>query len=776
MSTIRSQIVTLFIAVTLPLAAVGFIFASSIVQQSILTATQEKLSAVAAIQERRVTEAVNRYISNTQLLASRNLWRESVYNSVKNNTSLDDIRTSIRSANASELYIKDVYVWGTTGNLITTTDLEPEIPQNIEQVVALGTQGVRLIDLYKDSANVLLVQVAAPVIWNNETVGVLEVEFFADGLIAITEDYTGLGETGEVIIVREDTSRNVQYLHPLRYNSNATLEKTDIGDDVNVPLLLATSGREGVLSDSGIVDYRRQEILSQVSYIDALGWGLVAKIDRSEVFTPLYTLGYKILILIVIFYSAATLMWLFLSRRITNPLKALTDKAQEMAHGQLQVPVDLHRNDEIGELASSLDIMRADLRKLYAGLESEVDKKTVELSQAYDQVQDNNDQLEKTKEALLNVLEDLENEKAELRQANLKDEAILSNLGEGLVVTDENRTIIVINQAALKMIGRQRDDVVGNQWPEIQGIENDEDYTPPIIQALEKETTVTVTDAEYLHSNGTRFPVAITASPFIMDKQIVGGIVIFRDITQEREIDKAKTELVSLASHQLRTPLTSVSWFTELLLSGDAGTVTDEQKEYLQDILHENQRMVSLVNALLDVSRIDMGTFRVEPEEADIVDIAKSLVKSVQPIASESGVGLEATYEEIPRMQLDVKLMSIVIENLLSNAIKYSLGKGTVRLSVQREEDSVLLQVADEGIGIPLMQQNKIFTKLFRADNVKANETTGTGLGLYIAKAIIDYSGGEIYFESEEGKGTTFFVRIPLSGMKPKKGTRAIGS
>jgi len=271
-------------------------------------------------------------------------------------------------------------------------------------------------------------------------------------------------------------------------------------------------------------------------------------------------------------------------------------------------------------------------------------------------------------------------------------------------------------------------------------------------------------------------PVADSAAPLKDFKgKAVGCVIVFRDVTKERDIDKAKTEFVSLASHQLRTPLSSINWYTEMMLSGDAGKINKEQKEYLEEVYAGSKRMVNLVNALLNVSRIELGTFAVDPESVDFRKVAKSVLSELSPEISRKGIKVSAKIEEkLPFITADPKLVRIIFQNLLSNAIKYTKEKGSVNLALKKGKKDILLKVSDSGIGIPAGQQKNIFTKLFRADNARVGDTEGTGLGLYIVKAIIDHSGGEIKFFSEEGKGTTFNVRIPLKGMVRRDGSKEL--
>lgn len=271
------------------------------------------------------------------------------------------------------------------------------------------------------------------------------------------------------------------------------------------------------------------------------------------------------------------------------------------------------------------------------------------------------------------------------------------------------------------------------------------------------------------------------------------GVAI--DVSKNRAIDMAKTDFVTIASHQLRTPLSIIKWYADFLLGGDAGEITEEQRKYLQEIFNSNERLIELVNALLDVSRIDLGTFSIEPEPTNIVERVDSALQKFLPEIEKKQINLKKRFDDLPIINLDPRLMKIVFENIISNAVKYTPERGIVSLDIKKTERDILIKISDTGCGIPRAQQPKVFTKLFRADNVRKMESVGTGLGLYIVKAVIQKSGGKIWFESpsmdlfllneskkqkaeidESELGTTFFITIPLKGMKKKLGTKKLTS
>ncbi len=251
-----------------------------------------------------------------------------------------------------------------------------------------------------------------------------------------------------------------------------------------------------------------------------------------------------------------------------------------------------------------------------------------------------------------------------------------------------------------------------------------------------------------------------------------------------RRVDQAKSEFVSLASHQLRTPPTAINWFSERLLSGKVGKLTPKQREYFSEIRHSNERMIELIDALLNVSRIDLGVLAVYPGPVVLRTVVHKALSDLKADILERKIQIRETYPPtIKNVQADKHLLYVIIHNLLTNAIHYSPVGGTVSVrAVSRRrgtsvggramlEDRLILIVSDNGYGIPDEQQGQIFTKFFRADNVRKQQTYGTGLGLFIVKSILDKTGGDIWFQSQENKGTTFYVAFPLSGMRQQEGT-----
>jgi signal transduction histidine kinase len=221
-------------------------------------------------------------------------------------------------------------------------------------------------------------------------------------------------------------------------------------------------------------------------------------------------------------------------------------------------------------------------------------------------------------------------------------------------------------------------------------------------------------------------------------------------------------EFVSMAAHELRSPLGSIRWYTESL-EGIKFPPESKGKEYVSQIYESVLKMTSLVNLLLNVSKVELGTISDRPEKVDVVALTNDVVRNFSPDIRFKGLKLTTKFHpSLIQAVVDPNLLRIILENLLSNSVKYTQDLGKIDISVVENKAKLQIEVKDTGIGIPAFQKKHIFTKLFRADNVKRTYPEGTGLGLYLVKSVVDKLKGTVTFESEEGTGTSFLVSLPV--------------
>jgi len=217
-----------------------------------------------------------------------------------------------------------------------------------------------------------------------------------------------------------------------------------------------------------------------------------------------------------------------------------------------------------------------------------------------------------------------------------------------------------------------------------------------------------------------------------------------------------------LASHQLRTPLSAIKWYTGILRKQIRDRLTQKQADYLDKVFEANERMIRLVNMLLNVSRIEIGSITVEPGDVSVSEMVDGIVDQLSPDVEKKQLRIDSDLKGKLTVYTDSNILHIVLQNLISNAIKYTPELGSIHVGAMREGDKVKIDISDTGCGIPQDEHDKIFSKMYRASNARQLSVQGTGLGLYIAKAAVEAIGGSISFTSEEGKGTTFTIFLPL--------------
>jgi signal transduction histidine kinase len=244
---------------------------------------------------------------------------------------------------------------------------------------------------------------------------------------------------------------------------------------------------------------------------------------------------------------------------------------------------------------------------------------------------------------------------------------------------------------------------------------------------------------------------------------LVLATIITKSFEKLAEANRMKTEFISVVSHQLRAPLSNLSWSLELLMSGRLGKIEESQIDYFKILKENSERMKELVKDLLIVSKIESASLSLKKEKFLLQKLITEIIKEYEPYAKASNCKIEFyPQENLPEILADRYQIRQVIENLLDNAIRYSKEEGKIKITLQKERNFIKFEIEDNGVGIPKQDQKFIFQKFFRASNILKYKTQGTGLGLFIAKSIIERSGGKIGFKSQEGVGSTFWFKLPI--------------
>jgi len=357
-----------------------------------------------------------------------------------------------------------------------------------------------------------------------------------------------------------------------------------------------------------------------------------------------------------------------------------------------------------------------------------------------------------SRRALMNILEDIREARWRAEEEKNKTLAIINNFADGILVLDSKNRFLLINPVAEGFLDIKKENIMNKSVSEIPSLKN-------LLGAKKKllfRKEFKIRDDLVLE---------VTAVPVAREKARIGTLIIFHNVTREKLIENMKTEFVSLAAHQLRTPLSAVKWILRMLLDGEIGKLSKEQKEFLKDGYESNQRMINLVNDLLNVARIEEGRYLYALALTDMEKLISPILDHFKEYCQERGVGFiyKKPGSKLPKVLIDAEKISIAIENIIDNAAKYTLKGGSVTVSLKCDKkNNIEICVKDTGMGIIESQKKNIFSKFFRGANVVRKETDGSGLGLFIAKNIIEAHRGRIWFESEENKGTTFCFTIPI--------------
>lgn len=281
---------------------------------------------------------------------------------------------------------------------------------------------------------------------------------------------------------------------------------------------------------------------------------------------------------------------------------------------------------------------------------------------------------------------------------------------------------------------------------------------------------VIMTATFYISKNYDSPELLVLAESFVVVVILTIGNLVIRMVEQIIRLNKMKSEFVSVASHQLRTPLSAIRWETELLLSKfRKEAVSGKQRQSIENINTLSSKMTRLINDLLDVARIDQGRLIIKKMPVNVVEIIDEALIGVDAITKTRNI--EVIFKDknkIPLIFGDPEKLRMVVENLLSNSIKYTANYGKIEIKLSKKSDFVIFSIKDNGVGIPLEQHGRVFDKFFRSDNIVKYQTEGTGLGLYIAKNIIEQLGGKIWFGSIEGLGSIFNFSVPINRKNKK--------
>ncbi|MBI1862659.1 HAMP domain-containing protein, partial [Candidatus Microgenomates bacterium] len=497
---------------------------------------------------------------------------------------------------------------------------------------------------------------------------------------------------------------------------------------------LSTPGEQTGQLDTNFTQYEDQykvPVMGSLAIVDVTGWSVLIQQPVNAALAGLnQIIQFALLIFIVGLFVTFPIAYV-LSRRLTSPLAELVKGTEIIGQGNFDYQTPIKSHDEIADLAAAFYRMAQELKHSIQSLQKE-----------------------------RNILEEERN----------KLSVIIAGIQDAVIAVDLTRHVTLINRAAEDLLGVKGVDVYGKPIDELLNLQNGTDqidvteYCP--INPEERDGVIfakdnlklTKSNASELYTNVVTGKIKGGAATNL------GCIITLHNVSKEMQLEEMKLDFVSMAAHELRTPLTAISGYLSVFMMENKDKFDDEQRSFLNRIGISTQRLISLVENLLNVTKIERHGMNLARKPIDWVPHVKELLYDFQNLASEQKVELhfDEPTEPIPQITIDPLKIDEVLSNLVNNAINYSKANGHVTVIVEHKGNEVITSVKDDGPGIPETALPHLFTKFFRVSGKLEQGSKGTGLGLYISKAIIEMHNGRIWVESQYGQGSTFSFALPI--------------
>ncbi|GFZ27614.1 two-component system sensor histidine kinase [Lactobacillus corticis] len=534
-------------------------------------------------------------------------------------------------------------------------------------------------------------------------------------LSQIVSDYNNTTISNLIVVDNKDIIRAVSNLN----------DKNRIGQRINNSSVkkVTSTGQQltQVINDHGNYMVQITPLTSGSGSNNTVG-AVYVQASMSGVFNTLRNTSIMFLVASLIAAVMGAVLSLVISRAITRPIEEMQFQALHITDGDYSNQVRIYSNDELGQLGKAFNTLAV----------------RIELSQ-----------------------EESEGERRRL-------DSVLSHMSDGVLATDRHGNVVLVNQMALNFLNTEEEAVIGKPIADVIGV----DDSSSELMSRKDDIDITVNE-------GTNAEMILRAN-FSLIKRVTGfvsgSVCVLHDITEQTKNENSQRQFVSNVSHELRTPLTSMSAYIDALVEG-AWKDPNIAPKFLSVTQQETDRMIRMINDLLSLSRMDRGTAKIELEWVNLNDFLSHILDRFDMIVkSDSKNGKKKKYS-IKRLlgnqalwvEIDTDKMMQVIDNIMNNAIKYSPDGGVITVRLIQSQDRVVLSIADQGLGIPRKDLDKIFDRFYRVDKARSRAQGGTGLGLAIAKEIVEAHKGRIWADSSEGKGSTFFISLPYEPMSDEE-------
>ncbi len=681
----------------------------------VIEETQNHLVTTSALQKERIQAFIHHQLERADLVSGRTQLRLTLqrYSQQPQPGQIERMRKILRDAQQALPDLNKIDLYTTTGTPLLTTSPTMAQPPSAPHPFGEVHQS-RILDVEWTTDNRLNIVLISPLILEGETLGVLLVHCEGDELRRITQNYSGMGRTGETVLAQKGADGSAQFIVPRRFEQPARYDRTIAADQRDIPIIRAINQELGFYDD--IVDYRETPIYAVTDFIPETNWGLVNKIDQEEALAPFVNKVTQLGVVMVFLLLLILVVIDRLSGSISRPILQLTQQARSV---------------------------QSDWRQQLTDTE-EYDDETAHLVDAFDEV---------THELI----------------------GIFESSPDGILIADAQGTLLRCNQALLNLFGYRREELLGHSVERLlpQSLRVDhrrlrEGFTQaPVARPMGKSRPLVG-----LHKEGREIPIETSLAPVSSSSQqlIMANV---RDISERLQMEqlrqksilaeqanRAKDEFLASMSHELRTPLTTIIGHCELLQEEEQDP---GRRQQLQSIATAGQSQLNLVNDILDIAKIESGKFTIEEIPYKLEDLLHRLEQTFSHQAREAGLQFNVELLQPQKFQHvgDCHRISQILNNLVSNAIKFTPG-GQVTVTVWEESQELFFKVADSGIGMPPEVMDRLFHRFEQADGSISRRFGGSGLGLYISLNLAEMMGGTIDASSREREGSVFQLQLPL--------------
>lgn len=536
------------------------------------------------------------------------------------------------------------------------------------------------------------------------------------GLEALRKELSEItyGDYGQLYVV-DDEGRLIA--HP---SQKYVLDRPNLNDR---PLVSKIINNEKVTaSDYTYTNEKNIKVLAKAVKVPGINWIAVVEQPISEAYGFLTVIRNVFIITLISSTVVLLIIASLVSTSLASGIKKLQESAQKIESGELKTSILIKSGDEIESLSNSFGSM-------------------------------------------VNRLLMRENQIMKEKQ---ETETMLQSLADGVIALNQDNKIIAFNKAAHKITGLNDDVVIGKDIDEALDVYSDGQKVPFVFYYNKTHTGKTVSLKEsnlsLIKDNGEKVAIELTADQILFQDQRVGTIIVIHDITKEKQLEEMKLDFVSMAAHELRTPLTSIRGYLSVFMEEDI-VLNEEQKTFLQRMNISCDQLMALVENLLNITRIERGAMALNVGTVNWMEIVNTVFDQIYNRAVEKNIAITIKQPEkvLPTVEVDSFRISEVLTNLIANAINYTDAGGSVTISFEEIYGEVITHIADTGQGIPKEALPRLFTKFFRVSGKLEQGSKGTGLGLYIAKAIVEMHHGKIWVDSSVGRGSTFSFSVPAS-------------